>query len=390
MLTILIIILALLWAAIVWSIYSNFIVFHSNFSESENYHKAYYASISALERWELVIKQHQPWYIWSWWTISWIWTWSYSTRSNWWSDWSLSWFSYLSGESETNNSPTVFRTINSRTNRIPKEWEWDVEWMLGSPTSKNYNMMNYENAEIFLFYYDESNQNPYTTTDEININKDPYDDITWIIRLPEKLVSSDFWYLDTGTSLIWNDVNLPRDDAIIDRQIKGKTNDTEDRPFTIYSTQSINWYNKVNYPNDNSFRESDINSPLKFKFGDSKQNIFLDTTADHSDHSEQFWYWPSKLNVISQENSLQNQTFKRILELSKNVQLRFSLLNLLQSSLWYVYPFLEYYIDFNWNNVADKYYTINAEWSFKDYQINTIIQKPTVEESILWNFTSIF
>ena len=54
MLAILIIILVLLWAAVVWSIYSNFLVFYSNFSESENYHRAYYASISALERWELV------------------------------------------------------------------------------------------------------------------------------------------------------------------------------------------------------------------------------------------------------------------------------------------------------------------------------------------------
>jgi hypothetical protein len=37
-------------------------VFYSNFSETENYHKAYYASISALERAELVIKQRQPGY----------------------------------------------------------------------------------------------------------------------------------------------------------------------------------------------------------------------------------------------------------------------------------------------------------------------------------------
>jgi hypothetical protein len=69
-------------------------------------------------------------------------------------------------------------------------------------------------------------------------------------------------------------------------------------------------------------------------------------------------------------------------------QLRFSLLNLLWSGTS-VYPFLEYYTDF-WTIVPDKYYTINGEWNYKDYQINTIVQKPTVKETILWSFTSVF
>jgi hypothetical protein len=71
------------------------------------------------------------------------------------------------------------------------------------------------------------------------------------------------------------------------------------------------------------------------------------------------------------------------------VQLRFALLNLLEWSWKNNYPFLEYYADF-WKDVADKYYTINAEWNFKDFQVNTIIQKPTIKETILWSFTSIF
>jgi hypothetical protein len=51
---------------------------------------------------------------------------------------------------------------------------------------------------------------------------------------------------------------------------------------------------------------------------------------------------------------------------------------------------LEYSVYFWWENVSDKYFTINGQWNFKDYQVNTVIQKPTAKESILWNFTSIF
>ena len=77
MLVILIVILILIWVAVVWSIYSNFMVFHSNFSETENYHRAYYSSISALERAELVTKQRQPGYEWSGGFILWTWQGSY-------------------------------------------------------------------------------------------------------------------------------------------------------------------------------------------------------------------------------------------------------------------------------------------------------------------------
>jgi hypothetical protein len=73
--------------------------------------------------------------------------------------------------------------------------------------------------------------------------------------------------------------------------------------------------------------------------------------------------------------------------------LRFSLLNLV---LWWWhlanrYPFLEYYVDF-WptNIVSDKYFTIQTEWNFWDYKVDTIIYKPTITESILRSFTTIF
>ena len=110
MLITLVIILLLIWSAVVWSIYSNFLVFYSNFNESENYHKAYYNSISALERAELVTRQREPWYVWSGWVIKWVWGWSNSESIS--ADWSLNWFSYLWDYPERS---AVFWTINSKT-----------------------------------------------------------------------------------------------------------------------------------------------------------------------------------------------------------------------------------------------------------------------------------
>ena len=368
MLAILIIILVLLWAAVGWSIYSNFLVFHSNFSEAQNYHKAYYASISALERWELVTKQRQPWYEWSWGFVLWIWTWSFS-----WSDKRLSWFSYLW---DNKDETSVFRNINSRTTRIPAEKKWNVEWMLATGDSENYNMMDYENAEIFLLYYDNSNNNPYTKN---WIMKSNLSQITWEIRLPGFLHDS-FWDLDTNTASIWITGSLPTNDAIVDRQIRWNYSTF---PFTIFSTQSliIGWGKpEVNEAEDSVFREKDINNNLNFTFWTNRSPLVGRSISSPT--------------IISQEEDALitlGDKYKSIFQSDSTtgLQLRFSLLNLLWT--WRnIYPFLEYYVNFWGVRVSDKYFTINGRWNFKDYQVNTIIQKPTIKESILWNFTSIF
>ena len=376
MLLTLIIILILVWAAVVWSIYSYLMVFYSNFSESENYHKAYYASISAVERWELVTKQRSPWYIWSGGFIMWQWTWS-AYNSNWWSDGSLSGFSYLwnnAGES------SVFWTINSRTTRIPSEWNWDVEWLLSTGDSSDYNMMWYENAEVFLLYYDKSEGNPYSWW---NIGQSAPSSISWEIRLP-KLLSWVFWPLDESRSLVWTTGQLPKNDAIVDWQIRGIDNDNN-VSFIVYPTQAIKqvWVAgvDVNSQYDSIFRESDINTPLKFNFWNGQDPI--------TNSSDPHWQ-DARITVVgSNSNALATTVFKNIFK-KENVSLRFSLLNLLKASDGgHVYPFLEYYADF-WTDVSDKYYTIDGEWNFKDFQVNTVVRKPTVKDTVLWNFTSIF
>lgn len=376
MLLTLIIILILIWAAVIWSIYSNFLVFHSNFSESENYHKAYYASISALERWELVTKQRSPWYVWSGWFIMWKWEWGNPINNDWWADKSLSGFSYLWYNDDVSS---VFWTINSRTTRIPSISWWDVERMLSTGDAPNYNMMWYENSEVFLLYYDNSEGNPYVAW---SIDQSKPEAISWIIRLPKLLY--DTWspnILDTQNSSVWGEWQLAKDDAIVDWQIRWKYGN---EPFTIYSTQKENFNKTVNLLFDSIFRESDINNTLKFSF--DYNNDPINDQRLHWDHA--------KITVISNyANIISWFTFKNIFtnNLSNKVSLRFSLVNLLRTSITgHIYPFLEYYADFWGNRVSDKYYTIDAEWNFKDYQVNTIIQKPTIKESVLSNFTSIF
>ena len=391
MLITLIIILLLIWAAVVWSIYSNFLVFYSNFWESENYHKAYYASISALERWELVVKQRGPWYEWVRWIKQWILQWpvtheidGYPKRGS---------GGYLSS---LKNNFTIIRDIKSRTKRIPTEWKWDVEEMLAAWDSSNYNMMNYENAEIFLLYNDTLswNQNPYTwsnTSKKVRLDK-----ISWKIRLPAYL-SDKFWYLNTWKSLIWVSNALPADDAIVDRQIRWQYLTWWIRyPLTIYSTPSLNiwwWAPKVNYTKDSVFRESDINAPLMFNFAGGSSLSNQSPLARSRNNNK--WTF---INQFSDNHlfDTNNTSFTKLFQLRdeiQNLQLRFSLLNLVEGfdgTTWHIYPFLEYYADFWGKEVPDKYFTINAEWAFKDYQVNTIVQKPTIKESILWSFTSIF
>ena len=391
MLLLLIIILVLIWAAVVWSIYSNFLTFYSNFSETENYHKAYYAAISALERGELVVKQRAPWYKWEAWRYR-----NWNSRAWTWKGWSdkeivENSFSYLSN----NNRPSeMIRSINSETSRIPATWKWDVEFLLRSQDSKNYNMMWYEDAEIFLLCHDGAGGNPYAKG--VCWSSNIYS-IKGSIRLPQKLLlSGNFELLNAEAILVWTNNQLPKDDAIVDRQIRWKYKKADGNivPYTIYSTQKTENNNKtVSYQYDTIFRESDINNTWDFEFSSNWNPLKTKNWKNH---------WNGNpITIISQgENEIKAlpNKFRDLLRTagkSNDNQLRFSLLNLVRDSNLKIYPFLEYYIEFRDNSnhpvlISDKYYTINGKWSFSDFEVNIPRQKPTIKETVLWNFTSIF
>lgn len=389
MLLTLVITLLLIWAAVVGSLYSWFLTFYQNFAETENYNKAYYAAIWALERAELVVRQRDSWYEWSWWWKSFLDDWSTVRETSWISpsDWLItSWFSYLT--SWSSQWTNMFWTIKSRAKRIPEIWQWNVDWTMAADDSLNYNRMNYEDAEIFLLYYDNwsigwpyrktSCSDSTTACSKSNL----WNWITWEIRLPPKLYGWEvnFGPLDQNVAMVaWT----VKDDAIVDRQLKGEYN-TEKIPFTIYSTQDINNTNSIWFE-DSVIRESVINNWANLSFSGSTSPIAAGK---------------NQITIISPEEKEIKEyegriDFKKIFHSTsafKKLQLRFALLNILKtpSPASMVYPYLEYFMDFWWNEVSDRFFTMNAEWKYWDFQVNLIVQKPTAKESIVWSFTTIF
>ena len=368
MLLALVFILLLVWAAVVGSLYSNFIVFYKSFAEVDSYNKAYYASIAALERGELVTKQREPGYVWSGW-----WRWVDEININ--DKDKVENFSYLVKSDDTN----LLRDVNSRASRIPREWEWDVDWMLATWNSLNYNKMDYEDAEVFLLYYDKWNGSPYQKKSCSNPTdcEDSKAIIEWEIRLPPKLKETFGWGLDTNSWLIvwWN-----KDDEIVDWQLRWNYNGNQ---FTIFARNKGVVSGSLS-EKDSVIRESNINEGVSLNFWSN--------TYKWQPNAKKFS--PSPLIIISEDDSLNPSNFSDVLNpvgLSSYtwLSLRLSLLNLLKTTSKMIYPYLEYYLSFT-NDVADKYFRIDGEWRYKDYQVDIIMYKPTVKESVLWNFTVIF
>ena len=370
MLLLTVIVILLIWAAVVSSIYSSFLVFYGNFSQTENYHKAYYAAIAALERAELAVKQRWAWFQWSGW-------WNANVNITSWplSDHKPTWFSYLS---DTDKPSTLQRSITSRTKRIPQIWQWDVDRTIFSWTSIDYNKMDYENAEIFLLYYDKwISSDAYKNN--ISYQKSPIQTISGTIRLPNKLKDS-FWILDTSKPLF----GVVNDDAIVDWQLRGKYNSND---FTIYATQKLQqtpWNRFKPTAGDSSIRESNLSesqwATLTFWNNKNPKKTSPDSNSTFtiiSPNEQQIASLNSFQNVFNNSNT-------------SNLSLRLALLNLLKSKNNLIYPYLEYYLDFWEVEVSDKYFHINAEWKFWDYQVNLLVDKPTVKESILWSFTVVF
>lgn len=260
--------------------------------------------------------------------------------------------------------------------------------MLITGDSANYNMMDYENSEVFLLYYDTSSGNPYNSW---TIQKSDLSQITWTIRLSPYLykafknnIPTDFNnLLDEGKSL---SITWVTDDAIIDWQVRWKyPNAGTEQQFTIYSSQDIQY--KKPTKKDTAIRESNINKGVDLEFWKNSWNPIANST--NRSMGEITIISPYE-DLIRTEASPQDKKYKTVFENWTNLQLRLSLLNLLQTKTrWMIYPFLEYKLNF-WTDISAKYFKIDGEWKFDDFQVNTIIHRPTNKESVLWDFTVIF
>lgn len=103
----------------------------------------------------------------------------------------------------------------------------------------------------------------------------------------------------------------------------------------------------------------------------------------------------SELNIVSnKEEELKNlRHFSNILKDAQvsNAFLSFSLANFLRTKGANLYPFLEYkFYTTNGLKIADRFYTIQGQGKVGSYNVRLQVQKPTLKQPALGNFTIIF
>jgi hypothetical protein len=166
------------------------------------------------------------------------------------------------------------------------------------------------------------------------------------------------------------------DDSIVDWSFHGQYEGVD---FQVMPTVDIFYSTtpKTIQGDDTVIRESRINtnSPLIFN---NTQNPFTSSSTS-----------TTGLTVISEkEGDLIGKTFSELLNMT-GVQFRLSLLNLLTSTNKQIYPYLEYQLSFS-DEIADRFYKIDARGNYGAYEVKLFVQKPTIKESILGSFTVIF
>jgi hypothetical protein len=319
------------------------------------------------------LKYRWPWFVWSGW---WLEQQVFGKAS----DTVLSWFSI--GFADRN---WMLRSIDSRTNRIPNIWQWNVDQDLAAVDSLDYNKLDYKWVETFLLGKDDSNYDCY-------YNTGCTDSLSWYwgasisgqFRLPPKILSGfnnvrlcdSIWSVeicDPDQDELFNDI-------VVDWSLKWYYSWNQ---FFIMPSESIAYNQDIKEVNigDTIIRESNVNFWSNIIFWDS-MNIF------------NFWSIPETQNVVSNySNNILNHKFKDIFLNSDNkydwLQLKFALVNLLSTVNWNIYPFLEYFFQFD-SPVSDRFYTIQWNWRKGDYNVKIIIKKPTFKETVAGSFTVVF
>ena len=198
--------------------------------------------------------------------------------------------------------------------------------------------------------------------------------------------SDTFGTLDILNSLTpeWQ-IRYHPNDVIVDRQLRW-TYTSE--PFTIFATQ------RYETPADSAIRENDINNQIDIVYDESRRNPIRSRPNDITSTLTIISPKDDSIKKLSEQPSPSDRYYWWLFSQSDQLQFKLSLLNLLQSKTGMIYPFLEYKIEFNpeWTTtiLSDKYYTIQTEWNYWDYKVDTVIYKPTITESILRSFTTIF
>jgi len=381
MLILITIVLLIIWSALVVSVYSIFWPFISNLWDLKNYNIAYYGAISSIERANLILKYHWAGFEWSWWWIwaTWIWPNNDKIANNFWQlvkNWNWAWYE-----------------IKSRVNwELPWNNNWNIPVDLWDNSSKNYNKIEYNDSQEFILDIDNtSNISDYYTWN-ISISwfnlKSPLV-ISWTFRLPPA-IKSNFWDEDLDISKDI-DGDWVTDDIIINRTLFWNYNW---QTFNTFPTFSINYNTSKVNDEDTAIRESVINNWW------SNINYWQDFWWNKASFTP-IWSTkasqPTEQNIIPLNLALTGMTFSQILQNTTWLHLKFSLVNPLKTTENYLYPFLEYNLNFcsdiacnNKITIPDRYY--NIYWNSKvwKYNVQIKVKKPIVNSDAASDFAIVF
>ena len=341
-------------------IYAIFIPFLQNIWSIQQYNSAYYGAVVWVERALLVSKQQEFGFSWSWWRDASISRWPISDQDN-------DQFGLLS---EENNG--IQRTIQWQTDRIPNTNAWNITPIFQTITSNSYNSLSYnQDLDIKIQINEQKDPEKFYSQEQDRQNFQGTQ-IQTHIRLPEKIG----WLLCDTCNHNMDDIS---NNIIVLRQRIGEYND---QPFTIIPRTDTEKDLDMVGPDDMHIRESIINntSPsiepiLSFWLGFNP----LQTASTINEHSG-FWEWYESIKTVPfQWLWGDNNTSK--------LALNYQIIQDAQNSDWFVYPFLEYYIQAD-DMISDTHRHITGQGKINPYQVKIQIKKPQ-QQWQAWSYFSI-
>lgn len=381
---VLILLFILLWVLV--GIYSIFAPFTQNIGDVIDFNSAYYWALAGIERWELVLKYRSPGFQWS---GGFFWTTPYWPMSDY-----LAPGSFGNLTSSTNG---FIWNISSRTTSIPASGDGNVDYLLSSSDSSNFNQLPYFTSEKINLSLDTTN----------SLNKDAYDTTSTFsyfhdtsfsgqFRLPAKVVNLFSGYLlcsDPNNPACDSDWDAVNDEVAVTRGLKWFYQGT---PFSILPNEEIFYSvspHQIDYNRDTMLRESLVNT--------TSGAIWFGKTPNGN------WYYsfnpiPSYNNVLTGHNVIStNPGLVRLIPYysvgnsllqdtnTTGLQFSFGLVDLLRSTNGNIYPFLEYQLNFP-SAVANRFYTVQGNAVVGNYNVKIIMKKSTNSDAQIWDFTIVF
>ncbi len=372
------IVLLIVGTGLTLSLYSIFLPFIQTLWDIKSYNMAYYAAVSSVERAQLVLKYHQPWFEGS------------GGR--------LGSLTYGPVSDQLIDHPFGFvtqwpnglkREIISRTSTLPGLGQSDIPLILRGTGSDEYLMLEY-NKPLTLFLQMDVTSAPIDYyIDNVTIQWFNGDGVTGVLRLPG-LIADTFGGLPLAQlcTSCDDDGDTLTDDLIAAWKVDGVA---AWDPFSIIPTNAV-FYNEdpalVDVSEDTSIRKSTINAGTntlergEWWFANASFNP-VKTNTDHSATGH---------NMISNTDLLIGNSFRSIFQDGSisGLQLSLSLMSLLKTSTNQIYPFLEGRFVFGWWRIADTVYRIQGIGKVGDYQVSVLVNKPSSKASWVGSFTIIF